>query len=112
MTPRVKTKMWVQAQVRLCDQAFIPFMVLKKGDPDAGVVLLKLNRLQGGCTVYTQTRTLDGEPAWRIAIGAEPVSDSDADDYIARQQKYDSDLWVVEVEDSTGGYELDGELLD
>lgn len=112
MTERLKTKIWIQAQVRLCDQAVIPFVVLKKGDPDAGVVLLKINRLRDGCTVFSQTRTLGGDPAWRAGTGAEPVSDSAADAYIARQQKYDNDLWVVEVEDPTGRYTLDGDIVD
>ena len=30
-----------------------------------------------------------------------------ADDYIARQRKFDSDLWVIEIEDQGGRHFLD-----
>ena len=112
MSPRIKTKIWIQAQLRLCDQAFIPFVVIKKGDPDAGVVLLKVQQADGHYRVFSQTRTMDGDPAWRAASGTEPISETEADSYIARQQKYDSDLWVVEVEDQAGRYELDADVID
>ncbi len=111
MEPRLKTKMWIQAQLRLCDREFIPFMVLKKGDPDAGAVLLKISDREGTCRVYTQTRTLEGDRAWHPGTGPTPVNDETAQTYILRQQKYDSDLWVVEIEDDDGKYQFDGEIL-
>ena len=44
VTPRLKTALWVQAQVRRCDLELIPVVVARRGDPDAGSVLLKLLR--------------------------------------------------------------------
>src|SRR5262249_57314888 len=54
MVMGLNTGLWVMAQVRLCDRAFIPATVVRRGDPDAGTVLLKLNRFEAGVTVYTQ----------------------------------------------------------
>ena len=57
------TGLWVSGEVRLCDRAFIPATVVRRGDPDAGTVLLKLNRFEAGVTVYTQASTMNDEPA-------------------------------------------------
>jgi len=36
MVMGLTTGLWVSAQVRLCDRAFIPATVVRRGDPDAG----------------------------------------------------------------------------
>ena len=111
MVMGLTTGLWVSAQVRLCDRAFIPATVVRRGDPDAGTVLLKLNRFDDGVTVYTQASTLDGEPAWSRGIGPKPVTEPEADAYIARHVARDPDVWVVEIEDRKGAYVLDGKIV-
>ena len=73
MVMGLTTGLWVSAQVRLCDRAFIPATVVRRGDPDAGTVLLKINRFEDGVTVYAQTSTLNDEPAWSRGTGPQPV---------------------------------------
>ncbi len=108
---RLKSGFWISAQVRLCDQAFIPVAVLRKGDPDAGAILLKLNRLSEGCEVLTQVRNMDGTRAWMRGTGDTPVKEEDANAYIGRQRGRDPDLWVLEIEDPDRRYILDGEII-
>jgi hypothetical protein len=108
---RLKTGLAVQAAVRLCGMRAVPVVVTRRGDPDAGTILVKLNQLERGCTVLTQTRSKDGAPAWLRATGPTPVSEADADAYIARQAKRDPDLWIVEVEDRDGGSPFPGAIL-
>ena len=105
------TGLWVSAQVRICDRAFIPATVVRRGDPDAGTVLLKLNRFEHGVTVYTQATSMTDEPAWTSGTGPTPVSEAEADAYIERQVKYDPDVWVLEIEDRRGQYKLDGKVV-
>ncbi len=107
---RVKTGLWVQAQIRLCDIESIPVVVVHRGDADAGAVLLKMNRLGDGCEVLTRFRGLDGEQGWLRGTGPDPVAEPEADDYIRRQIDRDPDVWVVEVEDPRGRYPLDGPI--
>jgi hypothetical protein len=71
--------------------------VLRKGDPDAGGVLVVL-RGREGLSVLSQVRSGDGELAWMRATGPAPVDQEAADAYVARQVKYDGDLWVLEFE--------------
>jgi len=100
--PRLKAKLWVQASLRACTAAGITATIARKGDEDAGAVLIKQNMLGSGFCVLTQMRTADGRPAWLRGTGAEPVEEATADAYIARQVDRDWDLWVVEIEDRDG----------
>ena len=69
--------------------------VVRKGDPDAGGVLVIL-RSRDGVSVLSQMRAADGSAAWMRATGT--VTDAVADAYIARQVGFDRDLWVLEFE--------------
>jgi len=111
MAMGLTTGLWVSAQVRLCDLAFIPATVVRRGDPDAGTVLLKLNRFEEGVTVYTQASTMSDTPAWSRGTGPRPVTEAEADAYIERQVKYDPDVWVLEIEDRRGQYKMDGKIV-
>ncbi len=111
MVMGLTTGLWVSAQVRLCDRAFIPATVVRRGDPDAGTVLLKINRFEAGVTVYTQASTVDDAPAWSRGTGPSPVPEAEADAYIARQVARDPDLWVLEIEDRKGAYKIDGRIV-
>ena len=111
MAMGLTTGLWVSAQVRLCDLAFIPATVVRRGDPDAGTVLLKLNRFEHGVTVYTQASSMTDAPAWSRGTGPRPVTEAEADAYIDRQVKYDPDVWVLEIEDRKGQYKMDGKIV-
>ncbi len=84
--PRLKSKISVMAAVRLSQSRGLFATIARKGDEDAGAVLVKQNLLGGGFRVLTQVRSIDGK----------------ADAYIARQVGRDFDIWVVEIEDRQG----------
>ena len=71
--------------------------VIRKGDPDAGGVLVVLRNDKQVC-VLSQVRSAEGALAWMRATGPVPVDDAAADAYIARQVRFDPDLWVIEFE--------------
>jgi hypothetical protein len=95
--PRLKAGIWVSMAVRMGNASGRYGAVLRRGDPDAGGVIVVLRGREGLC-VLTQMRTNEGALAWMRATGAAPVDQEKADAYVARQVKYDSDLWVLEFE--------------
>jgi|SRR5690242_14633742 len=95
--PRVKAGVWVSMALRMGNADGRFGAVLRKGDPDAGGVLVVL-RGREGLSVLSQVRSGEGDLAWMRATGPAPVAQEAADAYVARQVKYDSDLWVIEFE--------------
>jgi hypothetical protein len=111
MEPRLKTHIIVEAALRSSSLKSIPAAVVRRGDNDAGAILVKLNQLELGCTVLAQTRTPLGELAWMRATGEQPVDEATADAYIARQVKRDPDIWVIEIEDRAGRPVFTGRII-
>lgn len=96
--------------IRAGDAQGISMMVLRKGDPDRGTVILKLNRLDGGFSVLVQVRD-EERLIWSRGTGADPVDEATADAYVAKQTRYDPDVWVIEVEDRQGRHWFEGTIL-
>lgn len=97
MEAKVKSGLWVSALVRQCDRLARPAVVLRKGDPDSGGIIVVL-RGPGGLTALSQARDGQGRLTWLRATGDEPVDQASVDAYLARAVKRDPDLWVVEVD--------------
>ena len=95
--PRIKAGIWVSMALRMGNADGRYGSVGRKGDPDAGGVLVVL-RKDKELSVLSQLRSASGELAWMRATGEGPVDDATADAYIARQVKFDPDLWVIEFE--------------
>ena len=98
MEPRVKARLWVQAALRLGQEAGRYGVVARRGDADAGGVLVLLRDRGGGVSVLSQMRTADGDAAWLRATGPGAVDAAAAEAYVSRQLRNDPDLWVVEFE--------------
>jgi hypothetical protein len=97
MEPRLKAGLWVKMALRMADLDGRSGAVLRKGDPDSGGIIVVL-RGRDGLTALSQMRTAEGALAWMRATGAAPVDQDAVDAYVARQVKFDPDLWVVEFE--------------
>lgn len=108
---RLPTELWIKAHLRRCHADGLFATVAHKGDPTGGLVLLKLNMLEHGCRVLTQTRDLDGHLAWLPALEGKAVPEADADAYVARAVKRDPDLWAIEIEDREGRHPFEGREL-
>jgi len=102
MEPRLKTSLWVQALVRRAAVNGASAFVARKGEPDSGAVTVKVSPLDGTAWIWASSYGDDGSRRWIRATGPGPVSDAEAEAYLARAAARDSDLWVVEVEDRAG----------
>jgi hypothetical protein len=94
---RVKAGIWVQVALRLGNAAGRYGAVLRRGDEDAGGILVVLGGREG-LSVLSQMRGSDGKVDWLRATGPGPVDQAAADAYVERQVRFDPDLWVLEFE--------------
>lgn len=108
--PRIKAGLWVKMALRLGQAEGRFAAVLKRGDEDAGGVLAVL-RGRRGLSVLSQIRTLEGEAAWLRATGPDPVEQEAVDAYVARQVRFDPDLWVLEFEVADNLPPFDGKII-
>tara|TARA_E500000178_G_C16997729_1_gene744038 strand:+ start:202 stop:537 length:336 start_codon:yes stop_codon:yes gene_type:complete len=96
---RLRTLLWVQAQMRLCSQRNQPLYIKKKGDPDAGIIFVQLNKLDGTNELFTQIRGAEGILNWVPVSDKIRLNDIEVDEYLEKQKVYDPDIWIIEVED-------------
>lgn len=109
--PKLKSRLWISALLHRCSMMGTFAAVVRKGDADAGAIIVKINTLDGNCRVYKQARDGQGQLGWMDVLGPQAVPDGDAETYIARQAGYDEDLWVVEVEDRSGHHPMIAPLI-
>jgi hypothetical protein len=95
--PRLKAGLWVKMALRMADRDGRAGVVLRKGDADSGGVLVVLRGRDGLC-VLSQVRAADGALAWMRATGTAPVDQAAADANVARQVRFDPDIWVLEFD--------------
>ena len=101
----LSTDIWVSALIRRAELAGAFAVVVRKGDPRAGAVLVKtLDRRKGQVRLYAEATAADGERIWMRPARAEDEQGLDA--YVERALRVDPDLWVVEIEDTEGRHFL------
>jgi hypothetical protein len=102
MSERLPTGLWVSAHVARCTSLGMPVVVVRRGDPHRGVVIVKQHRPGAGFRLVTQSRDLDDRLTWQPVIDGTLVAEAEADRIIERQVAYDPDLWVIEIEMKAG----------
>ena len=106
---RLKSAIYVQALIRRCEVAGAAAYLVRRGAEEAGAVFVKINRLDGTCTVLSPARRGE-ERIWTRPIG-EAADDSRAAEYFAKQIRIDPDVWIVEIEDRGGRTFVDEPIL-
>jgi hypothetical protein len=110
---RLKSGVWVSAYVRRCNVEGVFAAIRRRGADDAGAIFIKVNRLDDTADVYgpaPQSALGDDAPldrAFSPAMKTMPAPDAEAEAYLARQIRFDPDLWVIETEDRAGRHFLD-----
>lgn len=117
---RLKADIWVMAYVRRVNAAGAMAMVLKRGDADAGAIYVKVSR-GGPAWQEGRTAALYGPaPAGIDEAGRDrrwvcvhdPASSEEAvEATLERQKRFDSDIWIVEIEDREGRHFLEDWLV-
>lgn len=111
---RLKSAIWVAAYIRRCNIEGASAVVRRRGAEEAGAIFIKISRLDGTATLYApapQVAFDDERPADRVfapVVGhPQPAAEAEVENYLAKQMRFDPDIWIVEVEDRAGRSFLD-----
>lgn len=99
----LKTGFWASALIRRAESAGAYATVARKGDGDAGAVLVKVSTRDGRARLYAPARNGEGERIW-LDLSAGPLGADEpaVDDYVAKRVVNDPDIWLIEIEDRAG----------
>ncbi len=101
----LRTIFWVDALKLRAESGFAAFYVSRRGDEDAGAVLVKVVRAQGDARLYVPHRDADGARVWDCYKSGQ-ADEAEIDAYCARRSDQDPDLWLLEIEDREGRHFL------
>ena len=105
-----RSDLWVAAFVRRHNDIGNICVVVRRGDEYAGAIYICVNRLDRTVSLYGPAPAgLEGgdtERRWVSCFASGAVGEDEATSYLARQTKFDSDIWIVEIEDKAGRHFL------
>jgi hypothetical protein len=109
---RLKSSIWVAAYLRRCQIEGVFGAVRRRGAEEAGAVFVKLALLDGNAMLYApapQTAYDDSRPIERVfsPSSPQPVTEAAAEERLAKEIRFDPDVWIVEIEDKAGRHFLD-----
>jgi hypothetical protein len=109
---RLKSSIWVAAYLRRCQTEGIFGAVRRRGAEEAGAVFVKVALLDGNAMLYApapQTVYDESRPVERLfaAISPQPVPEASVEERLAKEIRFDPDVWIVETEDRAGRHFLD-----
>ena len=105
MTPRLKSRLWVEALLRRCAGEGKYGAVVHAGADEAGAVFVAINRLDATYDLLEPPPGPAHDEAGNrqfIKAFATPVAWPEVAAFIARRRRVDADLWLVEIEDRKG----------
>ena len=108
---RLKSEIWVKAYIRRCQHEGAAAVLVRRGDADAGAIYIKVSRLDGTALLFGPAPAgfdkVQEERLWDRCLKQEPAAETEADAYLQRQIAFDSDIWIVAVEDAAGRHFLE-----
>lgn len=105
---RLTSDFWVSAWLRQAAHQGLVAVLRRRGAKEAGAIFVKLDRLDGTAALYgPAVQSLmedDGVRRFQLMLDADPLT---VEDRVAKEVRFDSDLWLVEIENRAGDPLLD-----
>ena len=106
MSARLRSDLFVAAYLRRCAVEGAPAMLRRRGAAEAGAIYIKIDRLDGEADLYGPAPPMVDAKAdlgqrrfEALMLRAEAGA---VEARMRREATFDSDLWLVEVEDRAG----------
>jgi hypothetical protein len=110
---RLKSALWVAAYIRRCQVEGLFAVVRRRGAEEAGAVFVRVSRLDGTSDLFgpapqSAFDAAEGSArAFAPSLKTLPAPDVEVEAYLAREVKFDPDVWIVELDDREGRNFLD-----
>lgn len=110
--PRLRSDFWVSAHLRRLNDLAIPAVLRRRGAAEAGAIVVKVDRLDGTADLYgpapqslmAEAEDLGERRFTPVLTAATPL---DVEERLGREIRFDSDLWIIEIDDREGRHFLD-----
>ena len=104
--PRIRTDFWVSAYIRRCEVDGVVAVLRRRGSPESGAVMVKVDRLDGTAVLLgpaPQSEAAEDGGRRFVPVHREPIIEAGAaEERLKRETDFDPDVWIVEVEDRGG----------
>ena len=113
---RLRSDIWVSAYLRRVDLEGAAAVLIKRGAAEAGAIFIRLDCIDGRIALFgpapqSEIATDDGIRRFCRMHEAEWIAAGEAHTLLARETRFDPDLWIVDVEDRQGRDFLDDALI-
>lgn len=107
---RLRSDFWVAAHLRRCAIEGVDAVLRRRGAAEAGAIFVKVDRLDGSASLYgpaPQALVSDGAEIRLFLPVLLDVAGAEVEERMRRELRFDSDLWLMEIEDRAGRHFLD-----
>jgi hypothetical protein len=107
---RLKSALWVAAYLRRCQIEGAFGVVRRRGAEEAGAIYVRIDRRNGTSDLFgpaPQSEVDSGDRSFALCLTERPAPDAAVEAYLAREIKFDPDVWIVEIDDAAGRNFLD-----
>src|SRR5260221_12188839 len=112
---RLQSEIWVKAYLPRCTVNGATGVVVRHGDDDAGAIFIKIVRPDQTAAVFSPAPAglddADVDRRWVSRFEKAFVPETEAEVLLKREASFDSDVWIVEIEDREGRHFLGDELM-
>lgn len=98
MDDRIPVHLEVSGLVRAIQSEGGFGMVLAKGEPDAGTLMIICCENGTKLRAYERMPQLDGSRAWMLSKEQNAENPMEFSDFVERRKRQDSDLWILELD--------------
>ncbi len=106
---RLRSDFWVAAHLRRCAIEGVNAVLRRRGSAEAGAIFVKLDRLDGTASLFgpaPQALVDEGSGERLFTPVLTEAPGAAVEERMRRELRFDSDLWLVEIEDRAGRHFL------
>lgn len=107
---RLRSDIFVSSLIRRCIVETVPAVLRRRGSAESGSIFVKVDRLDTTADLYapaSQALVEDDSAARTFECVMQRAPAYEVEARLAKEVRFDSDLWIVEIDDRLGRSFLD-----